>query len=88
MTNATQTSSTAVDELDLDVDGLLKIPEIHAAVERYLEIQREYRDAVLREIRLSPQDELPDVSYLSDDYNARLQRQRVTVRKVAAKHLC
>ena len=88
MTNATQTSSTAVDELDLDVDGLLKIPEIHAAVERYLEIQREYRDAVLREIRLSPQDELPDVSDLSDDYNARLQRQRVTVRKVAAKHLC
>ncbi len=89
MISPTQTSATAtVDEHELDVDGLLNIPEIRAAVDRYLEIQREYRDAVLREIRQSPQDELPDVSPLSDDYNARLQRQKVAVREIASKHLC
>ena len=79
MVTATRISDAVHDD-DLDVDGLLTIPEIRDAVNRYLDIQHEYRDAILREIRDAPDGELPDVEVLSSDYRARLRRQRVAVR--------
>ena len=87
MVTATRISDAVHDD-DLDVDGLLTIPEIRDAVNRYLDIQHEYRDAILREIRDAPDGELPDVEVLSSDYRARLRRQRVAVREITARHLC
>ena len=70
----------------LDIDALLEIPEIRAAYDGYVDIQRSYREAVFNAIRRSPDGELPDVSDLAKHYRSLLADQRVVIKHLVVKH--
>ena len=70
---------------DEKIEELLQIPEIRRAVDRYSEIQSEYRDAIVREVKLSP-DELPDVSNIRRRYDAMLEEHKTAIRRLVTKY--
>ena len=80
------TETDAVMINDLDVDALLAIPEILETVNEYRHIQSKYRDKIIRVIKNSPEDELPDVSHIADHYSQLLDDQKKVIRDTVAKY--
>ena len=76
-----------VKEKSHDVDRLLEIPEIREAMDRYQEIQSEYRQAVIDAVRAAPGNELPDVEEIEAKYNTKLEAQREEVMSLVHGHV-
>ena len=70
-----------------DVDRLLEISEIKEAMDRYQEIQAEYRQALFDAVRAAPGNELPDVEEIRGEYDTRLKAQRAEVMSLVHKHI-
>ena len=72
---------------DEQIDQLVQEPEIQEALNRYAEMQREFRYRLLDRIRRAPADTLPDVSDISAELNAALDGQQETIRRLVRQHL-
>ncbi len=78
--------ATITKEKEIDTDALLGVPEIRQAYDAYVDIQREYQDALRQAIRGTPGDELPDVTEIAAHYGSRLENQRMVVVRLVEKH--
>ena len=70
-----------------DVDRLLEIPEINAAMDRYEEIQAEYRRVLFDAVRVAPGNELPDVEEIEAKFAPLLKAQRDEVMTLIRQHV-
>ncbi len=86
MTTIQRKKDIVIDVDALDVDALLEIPEIRASWDAYVEIKREYREALFDAIRQSPDGEFPDVSDLMTHFRGRLADQRIEMKHLAVKY--
>ena len=84
MSSVAERGLTLTDE---QIDQLVQVPEIQEALNRYAELQQEFRHRLLDRITRAPADTLPDVSDISADLNAALDGQQDTIRRLARQHL-
>ena len=84
MSSVAERGLTLTDE---QIDQLVQVPEIQEALNRYAELQQEFRHRLLDRIARAPADTLPDVSDISADLNAALDGQQETIRRLARQHL-